>query len=80
MSNPETRSIRATVAFMPLCMTFLATALVLQDAFTARASAIVDDGALSSIMLWIHPAAMVMLLAGYGISILSLILSIRDRD
>ena len=58
--------------WIPLCISFLATALIIQDAFALRSEAVKDDELMQSLMNWIHPAALVFLALGYAVSILAL--------
>ena len=58
--------------WIPLCISFLATALIIQNAFALRSEAVKDDELMLSLMNWIHPAALVFLALSYAVSILTL--------
>ena len=63
----------------PLCITFAATAIVLQNAFAARTSASASDESLQPFTDWLSPAAAAFLGAGYLVSILMLCYNLPGR-
>lgn len=59
--------------WIPLCISFLVTALIIQDASALRSEAVKDDELMLSLVNWIHPAALVFLALGYAVSITTLV-------
>lgn len=67
-SNIMIRSLCVIAGIVPLSVTLAATALVFQQAEMIRANHVTDDEVTSSIIGWIHPAALAALIAGYILS------------
>jgi|GEM_PF-4791365 len=59
-----------TFRLLPLCLCLLVTAIILQDAYALRTEMVFEDEVSQSLIHWIHPAAGIALLLGYGLSTL----------
>ena len=67
------------LGLLPLCLSLLATAIVLQTAAQTREMTIFDDTVAPPIISYIHPAAWIFLLLGYAVSCAALFLALRKR-
>lgn len=73
-------SIAIALRALPFCLCLMATALVIQEAYALRTEMTVADEVSSSLIYWIHPAAIVTLLLGYALSLAALVSSMKKRS
>ena len=77
MDNNSKSLFKPTCGLMSMCITLAATAIVIQDAYAARAAAFASDEPLPCIMEWLSPLALIFLGAGYLISAAVAFLNLR---